>query len=210
MCAVWRHEDAGLWELGDYAQYTTPKVSCWTAVERLLDLVEREQAPARHVARWRAERDRIRQYIETELFSERRNTYVMKAGSEMLDCGTLLAGRRHYLDPSGPRFRGTIDAIRSELHAEGPLFYRYSGMRDEENAFLACSFWMVQGLALSGRHDEAAELMDGIVALGGDLGLYTEEMEPISHHMRGNFPQALTHLALIDAAAIFAATTDGK
>jgi GH15 family glucan-1,4-alpha-glucosidase len=96
----------------------------------------------------------------------------------------------------------TIDAINSELRAEGPLFYRYSGMREEENAFLACSFWMVEALALAGRSDEAAEIMDAMVSLSNDVGLYTEEMEPGSHAMRGNFPQALTHLALINAAVI--------
>lgn len=207
VCAIWPHEDAGLWELGDYAQYTTSKISCWTAVQRLLDLVERGQAPARHVERWQAERDRIRDYIETNLFSEAKNSYVMKAGSDMLDCGVLLAARRHYLDPTGPRFTGTIDAISAELRADGPLFYRYSGMQEQENAFLACSFWMVEALALAGRHDEAGQIMDGMVALGSDLGLYAEEMEPGTHQMRGNFPQALTHLALISAAAIFQATT---
>ncbi len=96
----------------------------------------------------------------------------------------------------------TIHAIRSELHADGPLFYRYSGMQDQENAFLACSFWLIEALALAGRRDEAGEIMDAMVSLASDVGLYTEEMEPGSHAMRGNFPQALTHLALISAAAL--------
>jgi GH15 family glucan-1,4-alpha-glucosidase len=207
LCRIWRHEDAGLWELGDYAQYTTSKIGCWSALERLLELARRGQAPSRHVQRWEAERDRVRDYIETRLFSERKNSYVMKAGSEMLDCGVLLAARRRYLDPSGPRFNATIDAIAAELRAEGPLFYRYSGMQEQENAFLACSFWMVEALALAGRHDEAAEILDGAVSLGTSLGLYSEEMEPGRHHMRGNFPQALTHLALVSAAAILQRTS---
>jgi GH15 family glucan-1,4-alpha-glucosidase len=131
----------------------------------------------------------------------------MKAGSQMLDCGVLLAARRGYVDPRGTRLQGTIDAIQRELHAGGPLYYRYSGMQEEENAFLACSFWMVEALALSGRTDEAGRLMDDLVSLGGNLGLYSEEMEPDSHAMRGNYPQALTHLALISAAAIFTEQT---
>jgi GH15 family glucan-1,4-alpha-glucosidase len=202
LCSIWQTEDAGLWELGDSAHYATSKIGCWTALERLLDLVGQEQIPPRHVSRWRAERDRIREFIETRLWSERRRSYVMKAGSEMLDCGVLLAARRRYADPAGPRMLGTIEAIRSELRAEGPLFYRYSGMQEAENAFLACSFWMVEAIALAGRHDEAAELMDETVALANDVGLYSEEMEPGNHAMRGNFPQALTHLALISAADI--------
>jgi GH15 family glucan-1,4-alpha-glucosidase len=202
LCAIWRNEDAGLWELGDNAHYATSKIGCWTALERLLDLVRSEQVPARHVDRWRTERDRMRDFIVTRLWSESRRSYVMKAGSDMLDCGVLLAARRGFDDPRGPRMTATIDAINSELRAEGPLFYRYSGMREEENAFLACSFWMVEALALAGRSDEAAEIMDAMVSLSNDVGLYTEEMEPGSHAMRGNFPQALTHLALINAAVI--------
>ncbi len=202
LCAIWPSEDAGLWELGDYAQYATSKIGCWTAVERLLDLVDQKQVPARHVQRWSTERDRIRELIETRLWSDQRQSYVMKAGSEMLDCGVLLAARRGFADPRGPRMTATIDAIGTELDAGGPLLYRYSGMREEENAFLACSFWMAEALALSGRHDQAAEVMDGMVSLANWVGLYSEEMEPDSRAMRGNFPQALTHLALISAAAL--------
>ena len=95
---------------------------------------------------------------------------------------------------------GTIDAIWRELHAEGALFYRYSGMQDQENAFLACTFWMVESMALAGRLDAAAELMDEAVGLAGETGLYSEEMEPGTRAMRGNLPQALTHLSLINAA----------
>src|SRR5579875_1096442 len=140
MCALWRRKDAGLWELGDYRHYTTSKLSCWTALDRLLDLAARRQAPARHLARWEREREAIRQFIETRLFSPERRAYVMSEGSERLDCGVLLASRRGYGDPRGERMTATIDAIASELHAGGPMFYRYSGMQEQENAFLACSF----------------------------------------------------------------------
>jgi GH15 family glucan-1,4-alpha-glucosidase len=204
LCAIWHNPDAGLWELGDRAHYATSKIGCWTALERLLALVDRGQVPGRHPDLWRRERGRIREFVQTRLWSPERRSYVMKAGSEMLDCGVLLASRRRFDDPSGPRMTATIDAIGAELHAGGPLWYRYSGMREEENAFLACSFWMVEALALAGRRDEAAEIMDAMVSLGNDVGLYTEEMEVSSHAMRGNVPQALTHLALINAAVILA------
>jgi GH15 family glucan-1,4-alpha-glucosidase len=202
LCAIWRSDDAGLWELADYAQYATSKISCWSAFARLLDLVDEQQVPSRHVARWRAERDRLHEFIEKHLWSDSRASYVMKVGDEKLDCGVLLGARRNCMDPGGRRMGQTIDAIRSELHADGSLFYRYSGMQEEENAFLACSFWMVEALALAGRGEQAAEIMDGIVAQSNDVGLYSEEMEPGSRAMRGNFPQALTHLALISAAAL--------
>jgi GH15 family glucan-1,4-alpha-glucosidase len=195
---IWRNEDSGLWELGDRAHYATSKLGSWVAFERLLELVEQDQVPARHVPDWRRARDEVRQFIERHLFSPAKNSYLFKAGSEQLDCGVLLAARRGF--GTHDRIAGTIEAIRSELHAEGALFYRYSGMQDEENAFLACSFWMAEAMAITGRLDQAAELMDGAVALANDVGLYSEEIEPGTHAMRGNFPQALSHLALISAA----------
>jgi GH15 family glucan-1,4-alpha-glucosidase len=112
----------------------------------------------------------------------------------------LLAARRGFDHDSGRRIQGTIDAIARELHAGGPLYYRYSGMQEAENAFLACSFWMVEALALSGRLDEAGELMNECASVANDVGLYSEEMDPQTHAMLGNFPQALTHLSLIGAA----------
>ncbi|MGH2893898.1 MAG: hypothetical protein ACRDPM_11645 [Solirubrobacteraceae bacterium] len=155
------------------------------------------QRPARHLNRWTHERDDARRFIERHLFSRDRNSCLLKAGGEQRDCGMLLAARRGLGERS--QIAGTIAAIRSELHAEGSLLYRYSGMQDEENAFLACSFWMVEAMAFAGRVDEPAEMMDA-VALGNDVGHYSEEMEPGTHAMHGNFPQALTHLALISAA----------
>jgi GH15 family glucan-1,4-alpha-glucosidase len=140
----------------------------------------------------------VRAFIERDLISEERHSYSMKPGSDALDCGMLLAARRGF--GGTDRLLGTIDAILGELHAGGPLLYRYSGMQDDENAFVACSFWMVEALASAGRVEQAVELMDGVVALSNDVGLYSEEIEPGTHAMRGNFPQALTHLALINAA----------
>jgi GH15 family glucan-1,4-alpha-glucosidase len=206
---IWRKEDSGLWELGDTAHYGTSKLGVWVAFDRLLELVDRGQAPPRHVDRWRQARDEARDFIERRLFSSDRNAYLFKAGSTELDCGLLLAARRRFGDPTGSRINGTIDAIRDELHAGGPLFYRYSGMQDEENAFLACSFWMVEALAIAGRVDEAAVLMDAVTGLANDVGLYSEEMEPGTHAMRGNFPQALTHLSLINAAHAIACSRAG-
>ena len=200
LSVLWRQADAGLWELGDYAQYATSKLSCWVAFDRVLELVQRGQVPPRHRARWCAARDDIRAFIEREFWSARERSYLMRSGSEDLDCGFLLAARRGYLDPADERVSGTLEAVQRELAAGGPLLYRYSGMREQENAFLACSFWLVEALALSGRREEGAEVMDAMVSLANAVGLYSEQMEPTSHAMRGNFPQALTHLALIHAA----------
>jgi GH15 family glucan-1,4-alpha-glucosidase len=200
LLALWPQADAGLWELGDYAQYATSKLSCWVAFDRVLELVRCGQVPPRNVAGWRAARDDIRSFIERELWSDREHSYLMRSDSEALDCGFLLAARRGYSDPAHERMSGTLEAVQRELTAGGPLLYRYSGMREQENAFLACSFWLVEALALGGRREQAAEVMDAMAALGNEVGLYSEEMEPESRAMRGNFPLALTHLSLIHAA----------
>ena len=204
LARIWRSEDSGFWELGEHAHYGSSKLGCWVAFDRLIELAAHGHVPDRHVNRWKQERAEVGRFIEDRLYAPQRNTYLFKAGSEQLDCAMLLAARRGFGESN--RITGTIDAIRSELHADGPLFYRYSGMQDEENAFLACSFWMVEALALDGRVEEAAELMDGAVGLAGEVGLYSEEMEPGTRAMRGNVPQALTHLALITAAHTLAVT----
>ncbi len=202
LARIWRRPDAGLWELGDYAQYATSKLSCWTAFDRALHLAEEGQVPGRNAARWRIARDELKSYIEHELWSDEKRSYLQKPGSDALDAGCLLAARRGYADPRGERMNATIDAVRSELSAGGPLLYRYSGMQDQENAFLACSFWCVEALAAAHRFDEATAMMDSLTGLATDVGLYAEEMEPSSRTMRGNIPQALTHLALINAAVL--------
>jgi GH15 family glucan-1,4-alpha-glucosidase len=195
---IWRKQDSGLWELGERADYGTSKLSVWVAFTRITELAEDGHVPPRHLDRWRHARDEVTEFIEQHLFSDSKNAYLFKAGSEDLDCGMLLAARREFGDSA--RIIGTIDAISQELSAGGPLLYRYSGMQESENAFLACSFWMVEALALSGRLDRAAELMDELIALSSRLGLYSEEMDPSARAMLGNFPQALTHLSLISAA----------
>jgi GH15 family glucan-1,4-alpha-glucosidase len=207
LCVIWRQDDAGLWELGKRADYASSKIGCWTAFRRAVELAEEGHIPARHLERWRTQRDAVRSHVEDRLFSSRRGSYLMKADATAVDCATLLAARRGFVDPEHTRLEGTIDAILEELHAGGPLLYRYSGMQNSENAFLACSFWMVEALAAVGRLDEAAEFMEGTAGLANDVGLYSEEIVPQTGELRGNFPQALSHLALISAAATLSERT---
>jgi GH15 family glucan-1,4-alpha-glucosidase len=195
LCQIWRHDDAGLWELSQQAQYMTSKLSCWVAFDRVLDLAQEGQIPARHPERWTVARDEVAEYIETALWSEQRGSYRFKAGSDELDCGVLLGARRGYFARGSERLSNTLDA-------GGGLLYRYSGMRDEENAFLACSFWMVEALVHAERQPEARTLLDRLMGRLNDVGLLSEEMDPHTGAMRGNFPQALSHLALINSAVM--------
>ena len=121
----------------------------------------------------------------------------------------LRAARMGFADPAGERMAGTIAAIRDELSAGGPLLYRYTGQQGKEGAFLACSFWLVEALARAGRLDDARATMEELLPLANDLGLYSEEIDPESHDLLGNFPQGLTHLSLVTAAAAVASADRG-
>jgi GH15 family glucan-1,4-alpha-glucosidase len=199
LCDLWRNEDSCIWELYDQRHYTQSKLSSWLALERGLQLAAAGELASHHVARWEAERAALRAFIDSECFDAARGIWKRDARSDELDAAVLLMSGMNYVESVDPRLHATIDAIRAEL-GEGPLVYRYSGMQQEEGAFLACSFWLVEALARTHRLDEAAELMDALVGLANDVGLYAEEYDPATGNMLGNFPQALTHLSLVTAA----------
>jgi GH15 family glucan-1,4-alpha-glucosidase len=199
VCRIWRNPDASIWELGDREQYTQSKLACWLALDRALKIADAGEISGRDADRWRSTRDEIRSYIEESCWSAARDAYARRANSEELDASVLIAARMGYLDLPDERLNGTIDAIRREL-GRGPLVYRYSGMEEKEGAFIVCSFWLVEALARNGRLDEAAQLMDELCALTNDVGLLSEEIDPDTQELLGNFPQALSHLGLINAA----------
>ncbi|WP_307852531.1 glycoside hydrolase family 15 protein [Glaciihabitans sp. dw_435] len=195
-CDSWHLRDAGMWELEETQHYTSSKLGCWQALDCAAHLAEVGQLPSDGV-RWAAERDRIREWVETNGWSEARQSYVMYPGSEKLDASVLLHAGSGF--DRGPRMAATIDAIDAEL-GRGPLVYRYSGMEEEEGTFVACAFWVAGALACVGRTDEAKARMDELVGLANDVGLYAEQMDATTHEFLGNLPQALSHLALINAA----------
>jgi GH15 family glucan-1,4-alpha-glucosidase len=201
VCQAWVHRDSGIWELGTHRHYTASKMQCWITLDRALKLAERGKIPAEHAALWRTTRDRIQQFIEQRCWSPKLNAYARSADvDDELDAGVLVGVFMDY-EPSDPaRLHATVDRLRERLGA-GPLIYRYTGMSDAEGTFLACAFWVVHALARLDRQDEARTLMDQLIGLSNDVGLYSEEMAP-EGEMLGNFPQALTHLALINAAAV--------
>ena len=207
VCEAWREPDHGIWEVRMAPHhFTHSKMMCWVALDRAGRLAAAGQLPARHAERWKDEAERIRAFIETRCWSERHQSYVRFADGDDLDATLLLMAVERYHDPRHPRIAATIEAIRQEL-GRGPLVYRYTGadgLRGGEGVFLACSFWLVEALALSGRGDEAARTMESLLGLANDVGLYAEEIEPATQAFLGNFPQALVHLALVSAAAAIA------
>jgi GH15 family glucan-1,4-alpha-glucosidase len=204
LTSVWNRKDAGIWELPERQHYTTSKAAAWMAIDRALQLAEKGELPDDHVDAWRETAAEIRAFVERECWSENRRAYAMHAAGDRLDASVLRISRMNYLDTRGERFNSTIDRIRAELSGGGPLLYRYSGQRQEEGAFVACSFWLVEALARAGRLEEARATMDELVALANDVGLFSEEIDPRTHDFLGNFPQGLSHLALINAAAAIA------
>jgi GH15 family glucan-1,4-alpha-glucosidase len=203
---IWRRKDAGIWEVrSEPLDFTQSKEMCWLALRRALDLAEQGAVPERHASRWRDELARIEEFIESRCWSGSKRSYTRFADGEELDASVLLPLIFGY-DADRERTASTVEAIRREL-ADGPYVRRYSGddgLSGEEGAFLACSFWLVEALALVGRRDEAAALLDELVALANDVGLYAEELDPDTGEFLGNFPQGLSHIGLIRAAAALA------
>jgi GH15 family glucan-1,4-alpha-glucosidase len=201
---IWSEPDAGIWEVrGPPERFTQSKMLCWVALDRAIRLAEDGHVPARRVHRWRAVAADIAAFIDERCWSDAKQSYTRAAGTDDLDASVLLGARLGYADPDGTRIARTIDAVRREL-GHGPFLYRYvteDGLRGGEGFFLCCSFWLVEVLAMAGRTDDATALMDELLGFANDVGLFAEEIDPASNAFLGNFPQGLTHLALMTAAA---------
>jgi GH15 family glucan-1,4-alpha-glucosidase len=204
------HEpDRGIWEWpGKPDHFVHSKVLCWSALDRGLRLADEcmRRAPTR---RWRQARDELGERIEAEGFDADRGTYTQVFGRPELDAALLLLPTVEYLAWDDERMRGTVAAVREELTAGDGLLYRYrreDGLPGREGAFLCCSFWLVECLARGGAIGDARGIFDQVLARANDLCLFAEEIDPGSGELLGNFPQALTHLAHIDAAVALAET----
>jgi GH15 family glucan-1,4-alpha-glucosidase len=177
---------------------------CWVALDRAVKLAEDGWVPKRHVERWREEARQVRAFVDEHGWDDELQSYVRATTMRELDASLLTLPLLDWAAGDDERTAKTVEAVRRDL-ADGPLVYRYRGddgveSGGEEGYFLTCSFWLADALARTGRIDEARALMDELVAFANDVGLYSEELEPRTHALLGNFPQALTHLALVNAA----------
>jgi GH15 family glucan-1,4-alpha-glucosidase len=207
VCSLWREPDAGIWEVrSEPAHFIESKMMCAVALDHAVALADCGYLPAANVECWRHESAAVRDFVETRGFSTAKGSYMRAVDDEGVDASLLLAVLAGYDEPQTARLEGTVAAVRREL-GRGSLLERYvgdDGLSGEDGAFVACSFWLAEALARQERVEEASALMDELVGLANDVGLYAEEID-IDGAFLGNFPQGLSHLALINAAVAIAA-----
>jgi GH15 family glucan-1,4-alpha-glucosidase len=214
VAATWSEPDAGIWEKrAAPAHYVHSKLMAWLALDRATCIaVARGDRHRRRSERWSSTRDTLADDIRSRGFDPAQHTYTAAYGSTELDAALLILPLLDFEPASSARVVGTVDAIRQQLSAGGPLVYRYppgsDGLAGGEGAFLPCSFWLVGALARTGRRDVAEALLDELLPLGGPLGLFGEEMDPATCEHLGNYPQALTHAALVQAVLALDDTAD--
>lgn len=201
----WREPDAGIWEIrGDEQHHVHSKLMAWLCLDRALRLADLRGAPARRRRSWARERTAIAEEVRRRGVDARRGVYTRTYGSDDLDAAMLLLPIVALEPPGSALVARTIDAIAHDLDAGGPLLFRYppgrDGLAGTEGAFLPCAFWLVQALAATGRVAEAIDRFTALLGLATPLGLYAEELDPTTGAHLGNFPQALTHAALVQSA----------
>ncbi|MEU9712463.1 glycoside hydrolase family 15 protein [Streptomyces sp. NPDC047967] len=205
----WEEPDEGIWEVrGPRRHFVHSKVMAWVAVDRTIKLIESGDADG-PLERWYELRDDIHRDVCERGYDKERNTFTQSYGSKELDASLLLIPQMGFLPPDDKRVIGTIEAIQRELSTEDGFILRYptegedagvDGLEGDEGAFLACSFWMADDLAMIGRVDEARQLFEKLLSLRNDLGLLAEEWDSNLQRQVGNFPQAFSHVPLIDTA----------
>ena len=210
----WQEPDEGIWEMrGGRRHYVHSKVMAWVAFDRAVKTVEMTGRDG-PVDRWRMLRDRIHAEVCARGYDAERGCFVQSYGSRHLDASLLLIPLVGFLPCEDPRVRGTVEAIERELRVDG-LVLRYrtesdaDGLPPGEGAFLACSFWLVDALAMMGRRDDAERMFEHLLSLRNDLGLLAEEYDPRARRQLGNFPQAFSHIGLINSAHTLAPRREG-
>lgn len=202
---IWMQPDEGIWEMRSGRQYFThSKVMAWVALDRAVKSVEAFGLPG-PVDRWRAVRDRIHAEVCEHGFDAALGSFVQSYGSKALDASLLIMPLVGFLPATDPRMIGTVNMVQQRLSRNG-LLLRYDtgrghdGLPEGEGVFLACSFWLADNLVLQGRDKEAEDLFEHLISLRNDVGLLSEEYDPVGRRMLGNFPQAFSHVALVNTA----------
>ena len=202
----WRRPDSGIWEgRGEQKHFLHSRLMCWVAVDRAIRLGQKRSLPA-PFPEWNALRMEMHESIHSEFWRQDLNSFVQYPGADTPDGSMLLMPLVRFISPRDPRWLGTMDLIRQELVEDALVFRRapadrdLDGLEGQEGSFLACSFWYVECLARAGDLGEARLMFEKLLGYGSPLGLYAEELSPTGMH-QGNYPQALTHLALISAAS---------
>jgi GH15 family glucan-1,4-alpha-glucosidase len=211
----WQKPDEGMWEVrGGRKHFTHSKMMAWMAFDRAVKLVEECGCAAdENLERWQKIRDQVHAEVCERGYNVRKKAFTQYFGSDAMDASLLMMPLTGFLPITDERVRTTIEAIERELMQDG-LVLRYrpqeekiDGLPGREGVFLACSFWLANCLHLLGRKKEARELFERLLALQNDLGLLSEEYDPLAKRQLGNFPQAFSHLALVSAARILGGET---
>ena len=199
----WQEKDQGIWEIrGEPRDFLYSKLMCWVALDRAVALADRLDASDR-VEAWKQTRDQIREAILTKGWSDRANAFTQSFGSDDLDASNLMLPLVGFLPADDPRVLATIDATEERLTDERGLVYRYrshDGLEGDEGTFLLCTFWLAQALARAGQPARARTVFERAAAFVNDVGLLAEEVDPGSGELLGNFPQAFSHIGLVNAA----------
>jgi len=201
--ARWADHDQGIWEMrGPARPYLHSKLMCWVALDRGLAMTDQLHASDRAAA-WTAARDEVRASILEHGWSQQAGAYTQHYGSDALDASALLLAIVGFLPPDDPRLLATIDAIDHQLSDERGLLYRYrggDGFDGPEGTFLLCTFWLAHALALTGQTDRSRDTLLRAAGYATELGLFAEQVDPATGELLGNFPQAFSHLGLVNAA----------
>lgn len=208
----WEEDDQGLWEMrGPARPFLHSKLMCWVALDRGIALAEAGLISDARLTKWRRLRAEIRDAIETRGWHPGVAAFTQAFDSDDLDAAGLLVAVVGFLPPSDPRLRSTIDAIEADLSDERGLIHRYrvdDGFEGAEGSFLLCTFWLAHALALTGQLERAREVLTRASRCATDLGLFAEQVDPATGELLGNFPQAFSHLGLVNAAAALAAAEE--
>jgi GH15 family glucan-1,4-alpha-glucosidase len=201
--ARWQGQDQGIWEVrGEPRDFLYSKLMCWVALDAAIEIADLLNAHDR-IASWTVTREQIREAILTQGWSEQAKAFTQSFGSDALDASSLMMPIVGFLPATDPRVRSTIDAIAERLTDEHGLVYRYrasDGLEGEEGTFLLCTFWLAQAQAMAGEIKQAHKTFEQAISYANDVGLLAEEVDEASNELLGNFPQAFSHIGLINAA----------